>query len=497
MRCKSCDYALWNLTARQCPECGTGFKPTDFEFTLNSVQFRCPHCSQPYYGTGTKGHLVPRAFTCVSCNTPIDMDEMVLIPTDGLHEDQTKADEMPWLARKKIGFFAAFFRTMGRGMAGPAPLIRLTPVASSSLDALFYTTISQTIINGFSYGSMILIFGGFTMFNGGAGGGGGGIFTATLAGTLLAAIVGAVIFAVVWTLLVHLTLKITGPTQAGLGRTLQAVSYSSGCNIISAVPCLGFYLGPLGFLWWAIAAIFMIRDGQKVSGLRASIAVLWFPLFLMAAFFALMIWGFNVAQKAQATFAASQAASATTPIIETASSSGQMATAIKEFRLAKGRYPDHALELITFGGVTIEHFATKPGGAFGMSDTSSYRFQGIPFDEISSMPNDRVQFIASASAKNITDPSGDHRVGDFVFFWKDVDPASEPQGIWVFAITPPVGTPSPHTFTVGLADGSTHTLTDSEFTIAFIQQNVARTNQGLPTIPDPRLVTDESPTPPE
>ena len=68
MRCKTCDYQLWNLRSRQCPECGTAFRVSDYDFVPNSVQFCCPHCNQIYYGTSARGQLVPPAFTCVSCN---------------------------------------------------------------------------------------------------------------------------------------------------------------------------------------------------------------------------------------------------------------------------------------------------------------------------------------------------------------------------------------------------------------------------------------------
>ena len=109
MRCKICDYRLWNLRSRVCPECGTPFKPSEFEFFLNSVQFCCLHCNQTYYGTGAKGHLVPAEFECVKCARQIHMDEMVLLPTEGIEEEQTKAHTMPWMERKKRGAVRAWF----------------------------------------------------------------------------------------------------------------------------------------------------------------------------------------------------------------------------------------------------------------------------------------------------------------------------------------------------------------------------------------------------
>ncbi len=103
MRCKQCDYRLWNLRRRDCPECGSPFKPSDYEFVINSVRFCCPHCNQAYYGTGEFGHLVPIEFDCASCGTHIHMDETIVLPTENVREEQTQVDQNPWLDRRKRG----------------------------------------------------------------------------------------------------------------------------------------------------------------------------------------------------------------------------------------------------------------------------------------------------------------------------------------------------------------------------------------------------------
>jgi hypothetical protein len=59
MRCRTCEYALWNLRWRECPECGTPFRPSEFDFAPMSVRFCRPSCGQEYYGTGPRGHLSP------------------------------------------------------------------------------------------------------------------------------------------------------------------------------------------------------------------------------------------------------------------------------------------------------------------------------------------------------------------------------------------------------------------------------------------------------
>lgn len=80
MRCHRCDYPLWAVEARACPECGEAFRPSDYQFAVGSVRFECPHCRTAYFGTSSEGHLEPRAFECVGCHRPIEMDAMVVMP---------------------------------------------------------------------------------------------------------------------------------------------------------------------------------------------------------------------------------------------------------------------------------------------------------------------------------------------------------------------------------------------------------------------------------
>ena len=138
MRCKNCDYLLWNLKTRECPECGATFKPSEYEFTANSVRFCCPHCDHPYYGTSESGHLVPESFGCLRCGRPLHIDEMVLRPGLGVEEAQTARNRMPWLERKEIGFFKSWFMMIGHAMTRPVQLGRAIPQEASALGALLH-----------------------------------------------------------------------------------------------------------------------------------------------------------------------------------------------------------------------------------------------------------------------------------------------------------------------------------------------------------------------
>ena len=121
MKCKTCQYPLWNIRARVCPECGSGFKPSDFDFVPSTVRFCCPSCSQPYYGTDDRGHLVPKSFDCVKCGHPVEMDETVLLPTEGVDEAKTQQDGLAW-ERPELGGWKRYWSTCGQALVLPHKL---------------------------------------------------------------------------------------------------------------------------------------------------------------------------------------------------------------------------------------------------------------------------------------------------------------------------------------------------------------------------------------
>lgn len=289
MRCKQCGYRLWNLPARRCPECGTGFVPSEFEFTHNSVQFRCPHCLQSYYGTGEKGHLVPIDFVCAGCQRPVHMDEMILFPTEGVEERQTQIDRMPWLERQERGFFRAWFATIGQSLVSPGQLIRSLPDTASASQAWWFATVTNTPVMVLGTGAIAVL---PIMFVVGAfGSGGGGPPPLALAGMLsLVFAAGFLITPVtiaVWGLVVHGLLRFTGSTSGPLRRTYEAICYSTGANVGSAIPCLGFCFG---WIWWLVSAVIMVKFAQKVEGWRAALAVLALPVGCLTAIIGLYAW---------------------------------------------------------------------------------------------------------------------------------------------------------------------------------------------------------------
>lgn len=301
MRCKNCDFALWNLRARTCSECSSPFKPSDFEFTPNAVRFCCPHCNQDYYGLTAQGHLDPSEFTCVKCQQFVHMDDMIILPTEGVREEQTERHRQPWLERgvervNRRGFFSALFATIGYALVKPGRLLEATPPTGGVGSATSFALIIAVVF-GLVTGVFMLMFFGLTMgaVFGAAGGGGGrptmpalGSFVfGTGVGTFVACTVGVVVLLLVNTVAAHVMLKITGGTAFGIGRTWQAMCYASGANTVSLVPCLGGYFG---WIWWLVSSIVALRSAQRVHGFRATLAVLTLPMLLLTVVLGVYGW---------------------------------------------------------------------------------------------------------------------------------------------------------------------------------------------------------------
>jgi len=234
---------------------------------------------QVYYGTSQNGHLVPRTFDCVQCGRSLDMDEMVLLPGDGVEESEAAVVRTsPWL-RGNLRIPSRWFRTVGWSYVQPTELMAGTTPDSSVLSAIWFVVLTQLIILGFGiflpFGVLVAISaasGGPVMGTGFSGLGMTALF-------MMGGVVAALVLSTVWGLLTHLTLLMTGGAAHPLPRTLTAVYMSSGTLAVQGVPCVGPYcLGYVVVIWWVISAILMVMRGQRVSGLRASLAVLWPPL---------------------------------------------------------------------------------------------------------------------------------------------------------------------------------------------------------------------------
>jgi hypothetical protein len=286
MHCKRCDYPLWDLAARVCPECGLGFSPVDYEFVVNSVRFMCPYCRQAYYGTGERGHLVPRRFNCVKCAKEVDEAEMVLLPTAGVSEVQTVGGAVAWRERHKKGVVPSFFRAIGQSAFVPHQLARYCGRTANPLEACWFGLIvaSLSVLGGVGWcGALYAFEQGQRM---GMQGGASDLAAIAWAGAKVTVVpvVGALIATVAWMLVAQLLLRAGNPRreEVDFARTAECFGYAWGACFLAAVPIAGIFLSPLAVCWVAVSVIIQLSVRHEVSAGRAVLAVLATPLGLFA-----------------------------------------------------------------------------------------------------------------------------------------------------------------------------------------------------------------------
>jgi hypothetical protein len=486
MRCKNCEYNLWALKTRECPECGQHFVPSEFDFVPGSVRFVCPYCDQSYYGTSARGHLIPAEFDCVQCGGHICMDEMVLFPAEGVREGQTQPEGQPWLERAERGRVVSWFRTIGMAMVAPQKLIRLTPVESSVGAAWWFALLTQFLYSLTGVLPLVVfpLIAVAAMRGGGVPGPRfvvGGVF----GGMFLASWLGMVIVIAIWGLVAHAVLLLTGGAEHSVGRTYQAICYSSGANALMAIPCVGLYmsLSP-SWIWWVVSATLMVRAGQRVHGGRAALAVLTFPALMLAGVITLVIMISSLAGGRMV------ATPTTNPAVLSQSVAAQsMADALTAFcRQHNGRPPGHAIELVHGNYLhSVDAFLVSKAETRGSLVPLGGRTLGS-FPELSLEEENQV--VKAATAGLPPRPVA-HRLGDFVFTYHGFNPDSADRNLWLFIIWPDAATGggAPEEMVVVGLRGGTWAFPTAALPAYLGQQNALRARYGLPPLPHPKDVT--------
>lgn len=489
MRCRGCDYPLWNLPARQCPECGAAFTPSSFEFQPNAVRFCCPHCDQHYFGTDHKGHLVPRAFACVSCGRQVDMDEMILRPADGAGESAV-VNANPWLNRQRIGRVKAWFRTIGQALVAPHRLIRGTP-ATATGSAWWFAAVTLPV-----YAILLALpLCALGAAIGGSLGPGGGAGAAQMLGVMLGVGAGYTIGYVLFMLVLigilgactHGLLRLGGPLTHGIGRTYQAWAFAAGASVLIVIPCFGSYVY---WIWPLVSATIMVKAGHDVSGGRAAFATLAPPLAFIAG---LIILYFSLIFVAMSQSAGTVRAGPglAPPTATVVGETTILSESLRAWAIDHGGVgPTHAAELLGAGVEALD---------FVMLDSDTFE-SDVPVGPVSletlttMRPPVRARAIREAGdalPENVIA----HRVGDFVFTYHGVDFIDGPQTLWTVIISPDPDTnidPTLAPTVVGFADGTTRPLPDP-FEVHLDRQNQLRAEAGLAPLPPPWEVTHDTP----
>ncbi len=477
MRCKSCDYPLWDVRARVCPECGTAFAPSRFEFIQNSVRFCCPHCDQAYYGTGENGRLEPGAFVCVRCARAVTIDEMVVRQRAEVREEHTRPDAHPWENRGTRGFFRAWFGTVMRGMGTPGRLLALTPMESGFGRSFWFLVCTCVLVIGL--GALPAAILAVVLVLWGPGGGVGLMPIAVFAGAGLGFVVGVVLLVLLWIGVTHLLLRLIATPAGGIGRTGQCICYSSGPLALVGIPCVGPYIAVyVSAVWWPVSAVLAIKEGQRVTWWRAMIAGATPPLLaavaLVSAYIATIAFAVSASQSIPMT--GGPGGIVGIPGIRATQSVISLSSALNRYPLEHRRQnPPHALALADGTRASVDDFVLDRDSG----STTTVMVAGMTLLQYQILPAEQQERLVDVLAANL--PAGEpHRVGDVWFVYAGVDLSDPNPGVWTLLAREPGS--SPPRILVGLANGWVTTIAESSWTESLADQNSLRASLGLPQI---------------
>lgn len=485
MRCRQCDYSLWTIQGRTCPECGAPFKPSDYQFQRGSVAFRCPHCSQDYYGTSPEGHLEPRAFDCVRCGKHISMDEMVLEPAEGMGtaDDRTTALRNPWLDRAAIGRVRAWFQSVGKVLGDPNGFAGSLRPGAPNADAwkFFGVCLGVQVIL-----SMICAAPGAIIFLTGGMGAAPPMPKSLIVWSFVWPAVEPIIYHVAIVFLgaavMHLLLLMLRTASYPFSRTLQLALYAEGgVTVLAAIPCVNI----IARLWWAVIVAFLLGRGQRCHpGIGAVAAV---PIIILAFVLSIVMgvapmMGVLGPAGVMRTWTMSSTTSSTVGGTNPASGFGaNLATAAADGAATP-------LDALADGDITGEglmHVVAPEGSGAGIG--------GLAFGEVLvGAGSELVRAEAARMAARLPPSPAPFRVGQAIFCYRGV-PASATQIAGGVVTSPWLAisiSRDPAGSVTTYAAGGERTFPRSQLASELVLENARRATVGLPAIPDPATMPD-------
>jgi hypothetical protein len=304
---------------------------------------------------------------------------------------------------------------------------------------------------------------------------------------LAIAIVTPIVAVALWGLVAHAILVLTGPKAHGLRRTYHALGYSSGVNVVSAIPCVGVYVAPLAWIWWIIAATVMTREAQRVSALRAFFAVAAIPAVLATAIVAWFVVAIVPTMQTAMATARTAAAQAAASIHHMHAQDINQNLVLRAG--ADGRWPAHVAELVGRDRVSPASFLTD-----GSAIAPGLAVAGIPLETLSTQSGSTLESSLSTIAAAVPPDVVAYRVGDYILTYPGLPLPSGAPDFWTFIAevrapypgVPQNTSPAPApNWLVGLSDGTVREIADADFAAALAAQNELRAAAGLQPLPAP------------
>ncbi len=466
MRCRTCDYPLWRTTRRHCPECGTAFRPSEYRFEPAAVLFRCPHCSEGYYGTGRDGQLEPSHFDCASCGMAIETDQMSLEPAPGVDEALTGPPPNPWATRQQRGMIRAWFQSSLAILGAPSAFIGGLPANTPVSESVLFAGITATLgaVIGLLFAAVVLL--SKLFLSGRFANAGQYIFLqSTLALTNIAF---TIVSALLAGLVAHGVLKLLRGTSGGLGRSMPAILYAYGAtgalNLLIVCPCVSV-IAPI---WWCVAMSRMLQAVHRVSTAKtitASIiaAITWMSAIGVGAWASASLLGqpFGFAPKVRLAL----------PGFE--SGGGGLSKNDLGYATPLEAVVDDALTMHELIGIIAP-------------DDEPFDIGGLDAEALNDASDATLRTLSARIAEVLPPANAPYRLGRAIFTYRNAPPGPS---AWLVVVLPK--TPrDPNAEWTLIRRTSTVTITGDRLAAQIAAENKRRSEANLPALPDLAAMPD-------
>jgi hypothetical protein len=299
----------------------------------------------------------------------------------------------------------------------------------------------------------------------------------------------------IWALFGHAVLRLTGGSRYSVDRTLQAMGYSAGANVLSVIPIAG---PVLGWLWWSVSAVAMVTSGQKVGVGRAIVAVYALPFLIAllgAATAGIWAWWYT----STLTTGPAGPAWAAQRFEAQAVHSGVLANAFMRESIG----PGHALDLVP-GGNLPGWSADGPAARVFLHPASTTTLDDVPVGDgtlrtFSALSGDQKREVVDALIDEMPDSVIAHRVGGWGFTYHGATLRGRDGDLWVIVMLPdPDVNPAPQPEDLVLIGTDAygdpvHEMEYADLADELEDQNDYRRTLGLPPLPDLLTVTHANP----
>jgi hypothetical protein len=258
---------------------------------------QCPRCSQPLpeppprfcpacgYDTLEVGEpIVPGGVaTGGTYPPPPPPPSLPPLPATPPPGEDGAGGGTPWDRRREIGFATAFIETTQQVLTSPTAFFRAMPILGGFggpllygvlagyvghvASALYWFVVQATIGTPWATSAGSPLETWMPVLSGGMG----------LVGQILFGPIFTAIGIFIVSAIVHVCLMLVGGANSGYEATLRVAAYSEAAMLLRIVPMCGDVVGPIYYL---VLTIIGISEAHRISGLKATLAVL-LPVLLL------------------------------------------------------------------------------------------------------------------------------------------------------------------------------------------------------------------------